>query len=473
MKRFLLALLSLTLIPLAGQAAVNTWSHVVVSVQINNGGEALGEPDGVGATFEEEGAGWIELGFPEESTEDLTLYYIYPFLHEFSWDRPILEVEFWNVGTLLTEQEKLINEATPLWGTPIPYSGTEPYDRVRIYHTSGNLIEIDAIGFEAATSEEEEEETEAVVDTDDDGLSDEEEEALGTVANNSDTDGDDLSDGDEVNTHGTNPLDDDSDDDGLTDGAEVSDEGTDPLDSDSDDDGFSDGWELDNGYNPLASSSSPSERHSTYPQLVKLEDDGDTETTHDTAVYAIDNEGYRRPFTNETVYFSWFTDFSQVTTLSPSSMATVPLGAPMPMHQGTWLVKIQSANDVYAVEEGGVLRRIPDEATAETYYGPDWADRVRDLPPTDWPRYTVGEDLGLVHPDDMMIRDDNLIVWHVRNSVKRQIPEADLTYHGVQDVHIVPYNTISPLDTSAEDLLDTYVTGLLYDRSDDFNWYNF
>lgn len=55
-----------------------------------------------------------------------------------------------------------------------------------------------------------------------------------------DSDGDGLSDHDELFVHGTDPLDSDSDDDGLLDGVEII-LGCDPLDSDSDDDGVLDG----------------------------------------------------------------------------------------------------------------------------------------------------------------------------------------------------------------------------------------
>lgn len=54
-----------------------------------------------------------------------------------------------------------------------------------------------------------------------------------------DSDGDGISDGDEIK-NGTDPADRDTDDDGLSDGDELS-EGTDPNDSDSDDDGIPDG----------------------------------------------------------------------------------------------------------------------------------------------------------------------------------------------------------------------------------------
>jgi len=51
---------------------------------------------------------------------------------------------------------------------------------------------------------------------------------------------------------GTDPLVADSDGDGLTDGEEVHTYGTDPLDADSDDDGIPDGWEAEHGLDPLS-----------------------------------------------------------------------------------------------------------------------------------------------------------------------------------------------------------------------------
>jgi YVTN family beta-propeller protein len=67
-----------------------------------------------------------------------------------------------------------------------------------------------------------------VADSDNDGLSDGDEADLETDPKNQDTDGDDLADGEEVSTVGTNPLNADTDRDGVSDGEEVA-QGTDPL----------------------------------------------------------------------------------------------------------------------------------------------------------------------------------------------------------------------------------------------------
>lgn len=85
-----------------------------------------------------------------------------------------------------------------------------------------------------------------VIDWDRDGLATLTEFRGGTSVFNSDTDGDGLKDGLEVNTHGTNPSVSDSDDDGLNDYQEVN-HGTNPFVTDSDGDGLSDGIEV-NGW---------------------------------------------------------------------------------------------------------------------------------------------------------------------------------------------------------------------------------
>ena len=79
-------------------------------------------------------------------------------------------------------------------------------------------------------------------DFDEDGLTNLQEYELGTEPYNEDTDGDGLKDGEEINIYGTDPLKVDTDEDGLEDGDEIYFE-TDPLNPDSDGNGISDGDE--------------------------------------------------------------------------------------------------------------------------------------------------------------------------------------------------------------------------------------
>lgn len=84
-----------------------------------------------------------------------------------------------------------------------------------------------------------------LLDSDGDGLSDWDEiNVYGTDPFNKDTDGDGLSDGDEVLKYKTDPLNKDTDGDGLSDGDEVLKYKTDPLKKDTDGDGLTDGDEV-------------------------------------------------------------------------------------------------------------------------------------------------------------------------------------------------------------------------------------
>ena len=84
-----------------------------------------------------------------------------------------------------------------------------------------------------------------LADSDGDGLTDLEEILIyHTDPNNPDSDGDGLTDGEEVRVYGTNPLNPDTDGDGLTDGDEVHKYHTNPRLADTDGDGLTDGDEV-------------------------------------------------------------------------------------------------------------------------------------------------------------------------------------------------------------------------------------
>lgn len=433
----LLALLILFFFVSSAQAAT-VYSSVATSSGVTNAREALGAPDAAYATFDAADS-WIELGFAESTTDQVRVRLSFP-------TQAVVTVSAWLMeGSNITVAPSQ-NIGDGMSELVFNTDGATSLDRIRLFSSHASLG-VDAAWITVADAE----------------------------VPSSDQDADSLTD-DEEATYGTSPTLMDTDNDQLMDAAEVHTYRTDPLDADSDNDGYLDGYEVLGNYDPNDATSAPDtflsgDRNRAFPRLIKLVDDGDATTQHDTAVYVVDAEGKRRPFSNETIYFSWFRDFSEVEELNSDAMAAIPLGAAVPMHQGTWLVKIQSAADVYAVERGGVLRRIPDEATASYLYGPNWAARVRDVPPTDWPRYTLGSDLSLLHADDTIIRDNNLVVWHIRNGVKRQIPEFDLFYHGVQYEHLLPYNQFVPSDGVAEETLDSYLTGAMYNRASDFGWY--
>ena len=121
-----------------------------------------------------------------------------------------------------------------------------------------------------------------LTDDDADGLSNTVEGVLGTDPNDSDTDGDALSDYEEFYTYSTDPTLSDTDSDGLNDYAEVITYGTDAEDADMDDDGLDDGDEISLGTDVEVSDSdsdglTDGEEVNTYgsnPLLVDTDSDG-------------------------------------------------------------------------------------------------------------------------------------------------------------------------------------------------------
>lgn len=112
------------------------------------------------------------------------------------------------------------------------------------------------------------------------------------------------------------------------------------------------------------------------------------------SVYYLGADGKRYVFPNSTVYFSWYKDFSGVVTISQSELESYPLAANITMRPGTRLVKITTNPKVYAVEPGGTLRAIPDEATAVALYGSNWNKRVSDVADAFFTNYKTGNALA-------------------------------------------------------------------------------
>jgi hypothetical protein len=108
------------------------------------------------------------------------------------------------------------------------------------------------------------------------------------------------------------------------------------------------------------------------------------------AVYYCGANGKRYVFVNDKAYFSWYKDFSNVTTITDTALALVPIGGNVTYRPGTRMVKIQSDPRVYVVARDGVLRAIPNEATAHALFGPQWNTMVDDISDSFFVNYTVG-----------------------------------------------------------------------------------
>lgn len=109
------------------------------------------------------------------------------------------------------------------------------------------------------------------------------------------------------------------------------------------------------------------------------------------AVYYCGADGKRYVFTSDKVYFTWYSDFTGVQTLTDEQIATIPLGGNVTYRPGIRMVKIQSDPKVYVVERGGVLRWVQSQVAAETLYGENWAKQIDDVSDAFFFNYQIGD----------------------------------------------------------------------------------
>ncbi|MDP3837089.1 MAG: right-handed parallel beta-helix repeat-containing protein [bacterium] len=157
-----------------------------------------------------------------------------------------------------------------------------------------------------------------------------------------------------------------------------------------------------------------------------------------TAIYYLGNDSRRYVFPNETVFFSWYQNFDSVEQIKQTQLSDYPLGGNITVRPGTNLVKITTSPSVYVVEPGGVLKKIRNEAQAQTLFGADWSRRVIDVSDALFSNYTVSGELseGSI-PAGSLVRSssssaiyyyDGLVYRHISDMTALRANRFDLKY---------------------------------------------
>lgn len=113
------------------------------------------------------------------------------------------------------------------------------------------------------------------------------------------------------------------------------------------------------------------------------------------SVYYFAPDGKRYVFPNEKTYFTWFTNFDGVKTISDASLGAIPIGGNVTYRPGVKMVKITTDPQVYVVDQGGVLRHVDSEQLAQTLYGLNWNNQIDDIPDPFFINYKRGAALTL------------------------------------------------------------------------------
>lgn len=108
------------------------------------------------------------------------------------------------------------------------------------------------------------------------------------------------------------------------------------------------------------------------------------------AVYYYTKAGTRLSFPNEKTYFTWYTDFSNVATITDAELAEIKLAGNVTYRPGSRMIKVQSDPRTYVVDDGGTLRWVQTEQIATSLYGSDWAKKIDDLSDAFFGDYQTG-----------------------------------------------------------------------------------
>lgn len=178
-------------------------------------------------------------------------------------------------------------------------------------------------------------------------------------------------------------------------------------------------------------------------------------------LYYMGSDGSRYAFPNEKTYFSWYSDFSDVTTLSDSALAAIPLAGNVVYRPGTRWIKIQSDPKTYVVTTEGEIRWIESEEVASGLAGSDWNTMIDDVPDTFFVDYTVGTsltDAGDAFEGALVsVGGSNYVVW---DGEKREVSSAGFTANGFQTRNVLDGASIDLSGLSSGSEVTAEVTAL-------------
>jgi len=178
-----------------------------------------------------------------------------------------------------------------------------------------------------------------------------------------------------------------------------------------------------------------------------------------TSVYKVEN-GKRRPFFNEPLYKTWYSDFDSVKTITVEEVEAIELGNPMPIKPNTKLLKFPLNPKTYAVTSDDTIQHIPDEETAITLFGTNWAYQIIELPEIYYLFYTKGPALQ----KQSALTDSSLSQLIVASGVDANHPYVKNSSISVCTKHESGTGSYSKLIRNSEqmDYGNTVATGQMY-----------
>ena len=155
-------------------------------------------------------------------------------------------------------------------------------------------------------------------------------------------------------------------------------------------------------------------------------------------LYYYGSDGSRYAFPNEKTYFSSYSDFSSVETISDSALAAIPLAGNVVYRAGSRWIKIQSDPKTYVVTPEGQIRWIESESVASGLAGSDWNTMIDDVADTFFVDYTVGTSLtSATNAYNGAMVSMSGSTYLVSGTTKRLVSAAGMTANRLQSRNVL------------------------------------
>lgn len=170
--------------------------------------------------------------------------------------------------------------------------------------------------------------------------------------------------------------------------------------------------------------------------------------------------GERFTFPNEKTYFTWYTSFADVMTISDTQLASYPLAGNIVVRPGTWMIKVDTDPKTYAVTRGGDIHWVETEEVATDLYGDEWNQWIIDVPDVFFTDYDEGASMMVAEFLDGMLVASGTNTYLIWDGEKRLVTSAGMTANRLQSRFIITDSSVSLSDYPTGSTIDGEVPAL-------------
>jgi hypothetical protein len=178
-------------------------------------------------------------------------------------------------------------------------------------------------------------------------------------------------------------------------------------------------------------------------------------------VYYYGYDGMRYVFPNEATYFTWYSNFNDVSTISDSALSDITLGGNVVMRPGSWWIKVQSIADVYAVARNGMIHWIETADIAEDLAGSDWNKRIVDVPDVFFADYTEGTSLMEAAAYEGALYEVGGTTYLSWDGEMREVTSAGMSANNFMSKFVLDGANIDDSDLTMGDEISSEMTSLV------------